>query len=87
MKNAVQTLRRAGIAVKSKAAVVGALALLALLQANVNAAAVADTVTVERVESLKLTIEAVFALLVILITASLGIRLYKKLGKRAIGSA
>lgn len=91
--NIVQNLRSSGKAlretVRRKAGIILATVMVAAYQAqnSVLAAAAADTVTTERVESLKLTVEAGFALIVTIITAALGIRLYRKLGKRAIGAA
>lgn len=58
------------------------LALMALVQ-TVQAAAAADASTVEKIENVKLTVEGAIALFLTLITAGIGVQLYRRLGKRA----
>lgn len=63
------------------------LLLLSVVVLPSMAAAAADASTVEKVESVKLTVEAVFALLITLTTAGIGIKLYRRLGNRAVRTA
>lgn len=61
--------------------------LMTLFAAPSFATGTIDSTTQDLVESIKLTAIACLAFCTAIITASLGIRIYKKLGKRAIGSA